>query len=653
MSDNNERGKSLPYRGDIDGLRAIAVVLVVANHLRTRALGGYIGVDVFFVISGYLISSVILSEMSAGTFSLMGFYERRIRRIFPALLALLTAVTVVAYLYYVPSEIEAYCYSLLAALFSVSNMLFWQEAGYFDAPSALKPLLHTWSLGVEEQFYIFFPLFIFVVRRWWPAWLKHSIWLAASISFLLACWWVRHDPTAAFFFAPLRAWELLLGTILSQSYLVPIRGKVGRNVASTLGLLLILIPAFAYSQLTVFPGLAALPPCLGAGLIIAAGETGSSLVGRILSWRPVVFVGLISYSLYLWHWPILAFENVVPLFTKMSTHSKSGKSLFLVVSISIATLSWRFIETPFRKGQFRPERRTLFVLTGSAVLGLVCCGLGLLAVHGIPLGFPREAVPLIKYTHYQWGKEWRQNECFFAPGTDFSELKPSVCLPDEPARKQFLLIGDSHAADLYPGLSTVFPDVNILQANATYCPPLVTEPALRPEFKPNCTKLSHYIYGDYLLHHHVDTVLLSAFWEEPQLPELGRTVAWIQQHGMKVVVFGPSLEYTLPLPRVLIAALRDRKPGQIAIREQTGARQLDAEMAQMARHVWKVPYISVFETLCTPHSESLLKVEAATQHTCPVYAGPGIPILFDTNHFTSEGSILYAKAVRDQNLLPH
>jgi SGNH domain (fused to AT3 domains) len=366
----------------------------------------------------------------------------------------------------------------------------------------------------------------------------------------------------------------------------------------------------------------------------------------------VVFVGLISYSLYLWHWPILAFEDVVPLFTKMSTHSKGGKFIFLVVTISIATLSWRFIETPFRKGQFRPQRKTLFVLTGAAVAVLVCCGLGLLAVHGVPAGFPQEALALTKYSHYDSDTEWRRNVCFFTPDTNFSNFNSSVCLQNDPARKQFLLIGDSHAADLYPGLSRVFSDANVSQINASFCPPLVTEPLLRPEFRPNCGKLSHFVYGDYLLRHRVDTVILSAFWEESQLPELGRTVAWIQQHGMKVVVFGPAIEYSLPLPRILIAALRDRQPGQIAVREQTDARHLDVVMARMARQVWKVPYISFFETLCAPQREPVLKTQAGGQPGCPVYAGPGVPVLFDTNHFTAEGSVLYAKAVRDKVLLP-
>jgi peptidoglycan/LPS O-acetylase OafA/YrhL len=653
MPNIKEQGITLNYRRDIDGLRAVAVLLVVFDHLHTRATGGYIGVDVFFVISGYLISSSIMAEMASGSFLLGGFYERRIRRILPALLVMLLAVTVLAYLYYVPSEIEAYARSLLAAIFSVSNMLFWHEAGYFDAPSAFKPLLHTWSLGVEEQFYIFFPLFLFVLRRWFPTWIKAAIWAVTLVTFAMACFWVRRDPTAAFFFAPLRAWELLIGTILSQRYLPSIRGKVKRNVVSVVGISLILVPALVYSKFTMFPGLTALPPCLGAALLIASGETGPSLIGRVLSWRPVVFVGLISYSLYLWHWPILAFQDIVPIFTKISTHSKGGKFGFMVVSLILATLSWRFVETPFRKGAFRPGRRTLFLVNGLAVFAIAAIALGMLAVHGMPPNFPKEALQLTQYGHYSSDKEWRQNVCFFTPDTNFSDFNVSTCLRDDPARKQFLLIGDSHAADLYPGLSGVFPELNISQANASFCPPLVTEPALRPEFTSNCMKLSKFIFEDYLLHHPVDTVLLSAFWDESQLPELGRTVAWIQQHGMKVVVFGPVIEFAMPLPRVLIAALRDHTPERVATYEKIEPRQLDKMMAKLARDQWKVPYVSVFDTLCTPQTEQELKAQGPSASKCPVYAAPGVPLLFDTNHFTAQGSQLYARAMRNRNLLAY
>jgi peptidoglycan/LPS O-acetylase OafA/YrhL len=216
MLPNADVRPKLSYRRDIDGLRAIAVLLVVLFHIRTRVIGGYIGVDVFFVISGYLISSTILSEMAVGKFSIVNFYERRIRRIFPALLIMMLVTTALAYHYLAPMEMESYAKSLLAALFSVSNIFFSHQAGYFDGASGLQPLLHTWSLAVEEQFYIFFPIMLIVVRKWAPNRLKTAIWTITGVTFLMACIWVRRDPIFTFFFAPLRAWELLIGTIVSQ-----------------------------------------------------------------------------------------------------------------------------------------------------------------------------------------------------------------------------------------------------------------------------------------------------------------------------------------------------------------------------------------------------------------------------------------------------
>jgi peptidoglycan/LPS O-acetylase OafA/YrhL len=188
----------LTYRPDIDGLRAVAVLLVIAGHLRTRFSGGYIGVDVFFVISGYLISSVILSELDAGRFSIVTFYERRVRRIFPAMLVMMAVTTIFVYRFFVPLEVEGYGRSLLAALFSCSNFLLWHEAGYFDTSSAVKPLLHTWSLAVEEQFYILFPIFLVFVRRFFPKRLKEAVLSLGIVSLVAAAVTVRHDATAAF-----------------------------------------------------------------------------------------------------------------------------------------------------------------------------------------------------------------------------------------------------------------------------------------------------------------------------------------------------------------------------------------------------------------------------------------------------------------------
>ena len=196
----------------------------------------------------------------------------------------------------------------------MSNFLFWKQSGYFDNPSTIKPLLHTWSLGVEEQFYIVFPLLLMLIRRYFPQRMRAIICGLALASFFAAAFIVRRDPTMAFFFAPLRAWELLLGTIISQRYLPSLTGSTLRNAASVTGLLLILIPGHYYTETTRFPGVSALPPCLGAALIIAAGETGSSVVGAMLSWRPIVFLGWISYSLYLWALaPSGVSENQLPV----------------------------------------------------------------------------------------------------------------------------------------------------------------------------------------------------------------------------------------------------------------------------------------------------------------------------------------------------
>jgi peptidoglycan/LPS O-acetylase OafA/YrhL len=639
-----QRKHSLTYRPDVDGLRAVAVLLVVFYHLLTRfATGGYVGVDVFFVISGYLISSVILSEMAAGKFSVVNFYERRIRRIFPALFAMLLGSAALTYFYFVPSETEAFAKSLLAALFSVSNFLFWRQAGYFDTPSALKPLLHTWSLAVEEQFYIFFPLFLIAVRRWFPDRLRAAIWSIAILTFALASITVPRDPAAAFYFAPLRAWELLIGTIVSQHYVPAIAGKMQRNAAAIGGLVLILAPAFLYTSKTPFPGIAALPPCLGAALIIAAGETGPSVVGRLLALRPVVFIGLISYSLYLWHWPILVFveRNYI-----LSSAKELNRASVFVASFIAATLSWLFVETPFRTGRFRPSRRALFAVAGVAVLLIAAVGASMIATQGFPSRFPSEALAIDRYTDFDPGVAFRKNECFIDPittigGATFENFNKAVCLAEDPGRKQYLLIGDSHAADLYPGLRNVFPELNISQATAPGCGPFLSQPVDREN--AYCIKIYQYIFDDYLSHHHVDAVLISVRWLEAYFPGLGNTVAWLQQHGIRVILFGPGIEFDVPLPRLLTLSLLHGNPSMLDGHRKTEPLQTDEKLAEIARNQWKVDYISIYENLCIPKMET---------SGCPVYAAPGVPLLFDTNHLTPLGSELFAKTMRDRHQLP-
>ncbi len=645
-----QRKTTLTYRPDVDGLRAVAVLLVVFDHIHTRITGGYIGVDVFFVISGYLISSVILSEMASGGFSVTNFYERRIRRIFPALLVMLLGSAALTYFYFVPSEIVAFAQSLLAALFSVSNFFFWHQAGYFDTQSALKPLLHTWSLAVEEQFYIFFPLFLIIVRRWFPNRLRTAIWSITVLTFTLACVCVQRNPTAAFFFAPLRAWELLIGTIISQHYVPAINGKGQRNFAAMAGLLLILAPSMLYTANTHFPGLAALPPCVGAALLIAAGETGPSLVGRLLAWRPVVFIGLISYSLYLWHWPIIVFLEQNYILSYKS--SKQLRVAVLVATLIVATLSWLFVETPVRKGRFRPGRRALFLATGVAVALIAASGVFMVASKGLPSRFPSEALDIDR-SNYDFTSTFHKNVCFIDPitsfGSTFANFNKATCLAEDPKRKHYLLIGDSHAAHLYPGLLAVFPELNISQATTAACEAFLNQPIGSENY---CISTWKYIYGDYLIHHHVDAVLISGRWHEGDFLELGRTIGWMQQQGIKAILFGPVPEFEVPLPRLLILSLRDRKLSRIVRYRDIEPMQVDKKLSEVARNQWKIRYISAYENLCAQKMKMEDNVPLQTSSDCPVYAAPGVPLFLDTNHFTIDGSILYARTMRERNQLP-
>jgi peptidoglycan/LPS O-acetylase OafA/YrhL len=621
------------------------------DHLGTRIRGGYIGVDVFFVISGYLISAVIMRDIRSGTFSISQFYERRIRRIFPALLVMLAGCSVLVYLCFVPAEVEAFTRSLLAALCSVSNILFWHQAGYFDAPSEMKPLLHTWSLAVEEQFYLVFPLFLLFVTRWLPGRIKSAIWLATGISFAGACFWTFHHPATAFFWAPLRAWELLMGTVLSQGYLPVTLWKKARNLSSMTGLLCILGPALLYSARTPFPGMAAVPPCLGAVLIIAAGEQGSSLVGKMLSLKPVVFVGLISYSLYLWHWPLIVFQRTNYILIDAPPGSKVVKVTIFLFSLVLATLSWALVETPFRRGRWKPGRPALFAINGVgfALLLLLCVRIA--ATHGFASRFPAQALAVDRYTRFDPTSAFREDVCFLGPEDFFAQFNKTTCLlpapHSSPLRPQYLLLGDSHAAQLYPGLASTFPEIDLSQANTASCRPFLTQMDQRGA----CGDLYRFIFGDYLKSHRPAAILLAGRWDESEFEPLGKTVQWLKDHGQHVILFGPGIEFNVPLPRLLALALRDNTSTRVEAHRSLEPFLADVKLAVLARQVWHIDYISAYEDLCTWSAQTSVK-QKGDLPVCPVFAAPGVPILFDADHMTPEGSALYARAIRQHHQLP-
>lgn len=366
----------MKYRSEIDGLRAVAVIPVVLFHAGLPSFsGGYVGVDVFFVISGFLITSMIAAEARDHQFSLLRFYDRRIRRIFPAYVTVALVVAAIAWFVIPPFDFSKFGQSLVASSGFGSNVLFWAQDGYFDAPAHLKPLLHTWSLSVEEQFYVAFPLILVALFRWQR---RHvGVWVVAGLGISLAAciWMTARDASTAFYQAPLRGWELLAGSVLALEIVPSTSRRLVRESAGVGGVLAIGAAVALYSSSTRFPGYHAILPCGGAVLVIYAGQ---STVGRMLSWAPLVFIGKISYSLYLWHWPLL----VLAVFFNNGKPSTAYAITAIGIAALASVLSWRFVEQPFRTR--RISRARLFGFAALSTVVMVAIGGFIWRTEGVP-----------------------------------------------------------------------------------------------------------------------------------------------------------------------------------------------------------------------------------------------------------------------------
>jgi len=640
---------ALSYRPDIDGLRAVAVLSVLAFHVElTRFAGGFVGVDVFFVISGYLISSIVFSEIATSRFSLRNFYERRVRRIVPALFAMLAVFIVFAYVCLLPSELVDFAKSLLAATASASNFYFWRHSGYFDVPMS-HPLLHTWSLAVEEQFYITFPLFLVLVRRFFPKRLPLSVVILFFASLLASAIVVSRDPSTAFYMPYTRAWELLLGTILSLGIFPRLQSPWLRNLATFAGLAMIAFSVLFFSSSTPFPGLSALLPCVGSSLIIGAGEEGSSLVGAFLSWRPLVFIGLISYSLYLWHWPVIVLQHLGVLIgvSALTSHHhwlwltarRFDIAFELVLSFFLAILSWKFVELPFRSGRLRLSGSPLFALTGAVILLVVAVSGWTVLAGGFTGRFPVDAVHVA--SRLSEGEEYqarRTGTCFIEPDLPdlhFENYNYSTCLSQDVDKKNYLVLGDSHSAMLWSALSSLLPNAHVMQASSSACAPV-----LQPSGSPDCRKMMTYIFQTYLPAHPVQGLLLIARWLPKDLDQLNATIAWAMQHQVPVTVFGPVPEYDGPLPRLLAYSIAWNKPGLPGQHRVPNSQIMDAQLQRLAANSWHVPYISLYQAICSDEG-------------CVEYADAArsIPLMIDKDHLSKFGAAFVVRRLIENGAL--
>jgi peptidoglycan/LPS O-acetylase OafA/YrhL len=456
------------YRADIDGLRAVAIVPVVLFHAGVSAFpGGFVGVDVFFVISGFLITGLIRHEIDTGTFSLVNFYERRVRRLLPALFAMLAVVTVLAAWLLLPADFADYAKSVLATSLFASNFLFWQEAGYFGRAAEEIPLLHTWSLAVEEQFYILFPLFlVFVATRCARRYVAATA-LVTAASFLLSMVMVEVAQDAAFYLAPARAWELGIGALLALGAIPAARRKHLRSLAALAGIVAIACSVALFSPSTAFPGAAALLPCLGTGAIIWAGSGGHNVVGDALSARPVVLTGLVSYSLYLWHWPLLTLGRYYAV--RDLTVFETSVLLALAAVASVA--SWRYVERPFRGKSGLLERRRLFA-TAAALTGIAIVAS---TASIVAEGWPGRSDPAVR--RIVDGGNDRRTRDWECGNTTLAKVRSgNLCTTGSPraGAPRFLIWGDSHARAMADaiGAAAARADVAGLLALRPGCAPL-------------------------------------------------------------------------------------------------------------------------------------------------------------------------------------
>lgn len=623
------------YREDIDRLRGFAVLSVVAFHFEALGVhGGYVGVDIFFVISGFLITQIIQREMRHGHFSFAQFYERRLRRLIPALYVVVLASIVPAFYFLLTSERLDFFRSIAAVVTFTSNILFWSQSGYFDRTAVEKPLLHTWSLSVEEQFYLVFPVLIWALLRFHRR-ARHpaigtamGLLIALVASFALGLWLLQNGRQAsAFYLSPARAWEFLIGSIIALEGFPTLKNNLQRHVVCGAAYVLLLVPVFGLRTISAFPGWNALAPCLGAALFIWSG-TGAPPVGerhRLSPYRLAKFFGTISYSMYLWHWPLFTFTR----FAKDGlTLNGADKIVLFAATIAVSYLSWAFVEQPFRRRQLLPTRRLAFVGAAGASACLIALSIVGMTAPTAQSDFDRTAARLDAYNNFDQRAAYR-DKCFRLTGEPIDE---ATCLTMSRDKPNVLLWGDSHAAHYYPGLAKLAQrqDFNLLQATQAGCTPTFHP---HPQAKIWCQQFAEMI-NPWFETHKPDIAILSGDWMgdvfsprfDTMIANIRSTTALLNAKGIRVVLLGPAVQFKTGLPDMIIRAL-NRGAGALPVKDMVRPDIFagDAKMKAALPNASTFSYVSVVDAVCP-------------QEHCPALIEGGVPLTWDYGHLTSEGS---------------
>ena len=622
-------------RNDIDGLRTFAVLPIIAFHfgiLPRLSSGGFVGVDVFFVISGYLITKIINADINNETYRISEFYNRRMRRIFPALFTVFFACILVAFFFSFPSEGKVIGGSIISSIFFVSNIYFYSHSGYFDKNMETNPILHTWSLSVEEQFYILFPLILYLIRNLRDKSKIRILFSIALLSFLSCVWMVRFHPQAAFFLVQFRAWELLTGSLLAVHAVPKLIHQWQAELTGVCGIALIVGSTVLINYNTPFPGVAALAPCLGAAAVIHSGSATTTLTSRLLAFSPIRFIGLISYSLYLWHWPLIVFYRLF-----VDEPGKIEKGGLVAACFLLATLSWKYVEQPFRTRPYRLNTHRTLLAGGAVMLSASVAAAVLSPLIEKVWTYPDRAKDVLSYEKVDFG-HMRVEKCFLISSALISSSSHDnefhyrdECLATKPGPMNFLILGDSYAAHLWPGFQAYYPSVNFLQATVGGCIPIIgaaTE-------DPLCSGMMKYITGEFLPRTHLDGIILSARWRADDVQGAIKTAQALLPYADRVILLGPIVEYDQALPRILARAIASHRSEakRADIHRLAVTQDVDRRFAA-ALQDGPIEYISVYRALCDP--------------ACEIWARKDVPLQFDEGHLTREGSIELARRVGPQ-----
>lgn len=600
------------YRYDIQGLRAIAVLSIVIFHINPGLLpGGYLGVDVFFVISGYLIIGQIWKKLQNDEFVLVDFYKNRVKRLFPALFLMVIISIIIGYFTFTPNETTDFHKSVISTIFYVSNFYFYSVTNYFNTSIHYAPLLHTWSLSVEEQFYLLFPfllMLLFKVRTK----LKLILFTTFIAFFILSIFAVYYDESLAFYASPSRFFQFLAGGILS---IVNFKNDFSRKVNTVLmmtGLIVVALCLKIYDSSTTFPGLNALLPTMATALIIYSSNKSNSFK-YILTNKVFQVIGNSSYSIYLWHWPIIVYYKLI-----FGKPEKFEQISLLLISIFIGYLSWLLIEntTRYRKYKFNP---LITSLASSVVLSAVM----LLTLDGMKGRFNSEELHIAGYMEQNTGT-YRVGTCFITSSfDDVSYFDKDHCVKFENSKNNILLIGDSHAAMYFDELNKALDSNQTLtQVTASGC-----YPTIRYEGKKRCTDLVKYAYNDLIKKYRFNTIILSANWSENSTEQLYSTLNYLEKYTDKIIIIGKNINFNQSLPSFLVVHNAIEKKGYFTkdlISDFENTKYTEEKIKQIVnKYANNVSYISAFEPFCNSKG-------------CNLLLDGKIPIVFDRDHLTRE-----------------